>query len=436
MSNFTQLPMIKTVYPVSSLQGTVTVPPDKSISQRAAIFALLYEGKSIIKNYSPAQDPESTLACVQGLGAEVTRLDNVVSIEGRGRYGIQPMSDELDCGNSGTAMRLLSGLLVGAGKDVKLIGDPSLLTRTMKRIIEPLESMGAHIISRNSVYAPLFINREGPLIPIEFELPIASAQLKSCILLAGLFGETPTTVIETVPSRDHTERLLKLNVEEKNGERIISASQKDEIPNQSYTIPADFSAAAFWLVAGSIMPDSKIKLPGVGLNPTRNALLGILKKMGANITIENERMEGAEPVGDILVKSVELRSIQIHEELIPNCIDELPIIAVAMTFAYGMSVISGAGELRHKETDRIMAIAHILDAVGANYEEMENGLVIRGNPDFEFESGTFKSFHDHRIAMAAAILSLKGNSESEIEDAESAAVSYPGFWKDLGLLKP
>ncbi|GAB5409814.1 MAG: 3-phosphoshikimate 1-carboxyvinyltransferase [Balneolaceae bacterium] len=423
--------MIKTVSPANSLQGTITPPPDKSISQRAAIFGLLHDGKSIIKNYSPAQDPQSALLCVEQLGADVTLVGDVVSIEGRGRYGIQPMSDELDCGNSGTAMRLLAGVLVGAGSGVMLIGDPSLSARTMKRIIEPLEKMGAHILARNSEFAPLFVTREDPLNPMEFELPIPSAQLKSCILLAGLFGDTPTKVIEKIPSRDHTERLLNLNIEEKAGKRIISASKKDVIPSQSYTIPADFSAAAFWLVAGCIVPDSEIKLPGTGLNPTRNALLGILKRMGAYVTTDNERMEGSEPVGDITVRTSELRAITIEKELIPNCIDELPIIAVAMTFAYGTSVISGAEELRHKETDRIMAIAKMLKAVGANYEEMEDGLVIRGNPDFKFESGRFRSFHDHRIAMASAVLSLRGNSDSQIEDAECAAVSYQGFWDDL-----
>lgn len=368
------------------------------------------------------------------LGAEVSQIGDVVSIEGCGRYGVRALTDELDCGNSGTAMRLLSGVLVGAGASVKLIGDPSLSARTMKRIIDPLEKMGAYILARNGVYAPLFVTREDPLKPMDYELPIASAQLKSCVLLAGLFGDEPTKVIEKTPSRDHTERLLGLKVEDVDGKRIISASLSDKIPNQSYTIPADFSAAAFWLVAGSIMPDSEIRLEGTGLNPTRTGLMTILKEMGANITIENERMEGAEPVGDIVVRSAKLRKIDIKKELIPNCIDELPVLAVAMLFAEGTSIISGAEELRHKETDRIMAIAKILDAVGANYEEMEDGLVILGNPDFKFKAGQFQSFHDHRIAMASAILSLKGKEASEIEDAEAAAVSYLTFWDDLEKL--
>ncbi len=426
--------MIKKVAPAFSLNGTITPPPDKSISQRAAIFALLHDGRSVIKNYSPAEDPQSTLNCVQMLGADVIQIDQMVTVDSPGRHGVRALSDELDCGNSGTAMRLISGVLVGAGTSVYLIGDPSLSSRTMTRIIEPLEQMGAHILARNSQYAPLFVTREDPFIPMEYELPIASAQLKSCILLAGLFGERPTKVIETTPSRDHTERLLNLNVEEVDGKRIISASINDEIPNQSYTIPADFSAAAFWLVAGSIMPDSEIRMKNVGLNPTRTALLNILLKMGADITIENEHEEGAEPCGDIIVRSAQLRKIDLDPKLIPNCIDELPILSVALMYADGTSIISGAEELRHKETDRIMAITKLLNAVGGVYEEMEDGLVIRGNPYFKFESGKFQSFHDHRIAMAAAILSLKGSSESEIEDAESAAVSYPSFWSDLESL--
>ena len=427
--------MIQKIVPGDRLRGSIAPPPDKSISQRAAIFALLHDGVSEIKNYSPAQDPQSTLSCVEDLGATVIVDKDTVTIKGKGRDGLAEPKDALDCGNSGTAMRLLSGVLVGSGVSAKMIGDASLCSRTMTRIIKPLEQMGSHILARNGRYAPLYVNRLDPLKPMDYELPIASAQLKSCILLAGLFGTEPTRVIETVPSRDHTERLLGLEIVEEEGKKIISASLKDEIPNQSYTIPGDFSAAAFWLVAGCIVPGSEIRLEGTGLNPSRNALLPILQEMGADITIENERMEGAEPVGDIIVRSSELKAINIPEKMIPNCIDELPILAVAMAFASGISVISGAEELRHKETDRIMAIAEMLGATGAKFTEKEDGLEIQGNPEFSFDSAIFKSFHDHRIAMASAILALKGTSESQILDADCAAVSYPGFWKDLDSLR-
>lgn len=423
--------MIKKVIPATSLQGTILPPPDKSISQRAAIFSLLHEGVSIIRNYSTAQDPQSALACVKAMGANVTVHEDSISIKGTGRAGIKAPKEDLDCGNSGTAMRLLAGIIVGSGKQIRMCGDVSLSSRTMTRIIDPLEEMGAHILARNSAYAPLMITRESALKPMDFELPIPSAQLKSCILLAGLFGEKPTRVIEKIPSRDHTERLLHLQVEEQGDDKIISASLNDEIPNQSYTIPGDFSAAAFWLVAGCIIPNSEIRLENTGLNPTRNALLGILQEMGANITIENESMEGAEPTGDIIVRTSNLRAINIAKNKIPNCIDELPILAVAMIFAEGISIISGAEELRHKETDRIMAISKMLKATGASFKEKEDGLEIHGSPDFTFDSATFNSFHDHRIAMASAVLSLKGESASEILEAECAAVSYPNFWEDL-----
>ncbi len=425
--------MIKKITP-AALKGELTLPSDKSISQRAAIFALLHDGVSEVRNFSSAQDPQSTLSCVQQLGAVVEEQEGALIIKGTGRAGLKKPAKDLDCGNSGTAMRLLSGVLAGSGISAKLVGDESLCGRTMTRIINPLEKMGAYILARNSAYAPLFINRNEPLKPMKFELPIPSAQLKSCVLLAGLFGEEVTQVIETLPSRDHTERLLHLEQKVVQGRKIISASLADEIPNQSYTIPGDFSAAAFWLTAGAIQKDAEIVFKNVGLNPTRNALLGILEEMGADLTLENEHMEGAEPAGDIIVKGSNLKPIEINPEIIPNCIDELPVLAVAMLFAEGTSVISGAGELRHKETDRIMAMAKMLKAVGAHFEEKEDGLVIHGDSEFTFQSAEFETFHDHRIAMAAAVLSLKGQQESTIRDAECAAVSYPNFWEDVEKL--
>ena len=427
--------MKKEVSPSPSLKGVIRVPSDKSISQRAAIFALLHEGESRVLNYSPANDPQSTLKCVQDLGATIRQEGDELVITGTGRKGVHTPTKDIECDNSGTAMRLLSGVLVGAGITAKLCGDTSLTERPMKRIIEPLESMGAHILARNSGWPPLYISREDELNAINFELPIASAQLKSCILLAGLFGEIPTKVIETIPSRDHTERLLGLNIEMKDGKRIISSGLSDVIPAQNYTVPGDFSSASFWLVAGAISNDAEIVLEGVGLNPTRNAALHVLKEMGADITVSNQDSEGAEPVGDLLVRNSRLRAINIDPSLIPNCIDELPILAVAMLYADGTSIISGASELRHKETDRIMAISNMLKAVGADFEEKEDGVVINGDPNFEFKGAKFKSFHDHRIAMASAILALKGDKESVIKGAQHASVSYAEFWEDLESIR-
>jgi len=423
--------MIKTIFPPNSLRGVLTLPADKSISQRAAIFSLLHEGESSVTNYSAAHDPQSTLACVQQLGARVVKNGQKLIITGVGRHGIKTAEKDIDCGNSGTAMRLLSGVIAGAGVPARLVGDASLSSRTMTRIIEPLTKMGADFKARENTYAPLSVSRSKPLIPLRFELPIPSAQLKSCILLAGLFGEQPTIVIEKIPSRDHTERLLGLTVTEADHKRMISASLDDEIPAQNYKIPGDFSSAAFWLVAGAIHPDARLELKNVGLNPTRNAALHILEKMGCDIRVSGERKEGPEPVGELTVQSSQLKPVEINPELIPNCIDELPVLSVAMLFADGVSTISGAAELRHKETDRIHAIAEMLQAVGASYQEKEDGLVIHGDPDFTFKGASFQSFHDHRIAMASAVLALKGNHESDIIDAESAEVSYQGFWDDL-----
>jgi len=423
--------MIKTVFPPKSLNGVLTLPADKSISQRAAIFSLLYKGESVIGNYSHAHDPQSSLACVQQLGARVVKNGQKLIITGVGRDGIKTPENDVDCGNSGTAMRLLSGVIAGAGIPARLVGDASLSSRTMTRIIDPLTMMGADFIARENTYAPLSISRSKPLTPLRFELPIPSAQLKSCILLAGLFGEEQTVVIEKIPSRDHTERLLGLTVSQADHKRIISASQDDEIPAQNYKIPGDFSSAAFWLVAGAIHPDARLELKNVGLNPTRNAALHILQKMGCDIRVSGERQEGPEPVGKLTVQSSQLKPVEINPELIPNCIDELPVLSVAMLFADGVSTISGAAELRHKETDRIHAIAQMLKAVGASYQEKEDGLVIHGDPGFTFKGASFQSFHDHRIAMASAVLALKGKNESNIEDAESAEVSYQGFWDDL-----
>jgi 3-phosphoshikimate 1-carboxyvinyltransferase len=304
----------------------------------------------------------------------------------------------------------------------------------MKRIIDPLTQMGAEITAREDDFAPLQINRDGPLKPLHFPLPIPSAQLKSCVLLAGLFGDEQTEVIETLPSRDHTERLLNLTIEEKGEAKHIYSSRTNDIPKQSYRIPNDFSAAAFWLVAGAIHPDAEIMLPNVGMNPTRFGALDILQQMGADISVNNEHNEGAEPVADLRVISSELQPVDITEEVVPNCIDEIPILMIAMLFADGVSHISGAQELRHKETDRLKAMGEILSKAGADFTEYEDGFEIKGASNFVPEPAFFNSYHDHRIAMSAAVLSLMGNQSSQIDHAECTAISYPSFWNDLSLL--
>lgn len=426
--------MDKEVQPAEKLEGTIKLPPDKSISHRSAMFAALHEGSSQISNFSLAADPLSTLSCLQQLGVELEREGQEVTVEGTGRYGFRNPDEPLDCGNSGTTMRLLSGIVGGAGLSCTLTGDESLSARTMKRIIEPLSAMGIGISGRDGNYAPLKFKKEKSVKALHFELPIPSAQLKSCVLLAGLYGKDATEVIETVPSRDHTERLLRLPIEEQGDRKIIISNRSVEIPSQSYRIPNDFSAAAFWLVAGSIHHEASIRLVEVGMNSSRIAALDILQQMGADISIQNEKREAVEPFADLTVTGGTLQPVTITEDIVPNCIDEIPILAVAMLFADGTSRIRGAEELRHKETDRLAAMAEVLQKAGADFEELEDGLEIHGDPDFVPQPASYNSYHDHRIAMSAAVLSLKSSGPSRVEGADCTDISYPGFWDDLSML--
>lgn len=425
--------MIKTVYPASSLNGTIPVPPDKSVAHRSALFAALADGTSRIKNYSPAADPRTTLNCISSLGVSVELDGDEVLVHGKGRFALKSPKTEVDCGNSGTTMRLLSGIVAGAGIEATLTGDASLSKRTMKRIIDPLRMMGAKISAEKDMYAPLHFSKNAGLKPVNFELPIASAQLKSCILLAGLFGKEDTTVIERTKSRNHTEELLKLKIENRGGARIIYSNSDTQIPLQSYTVPGDFSASAFWMVAASIHQHGQVSMPGVGFNPSRTAVLDILMRMGADIRLSNQGYQGSEPVADIEVRQAPLKGITLTREEIPNCIDELPILAIAMLFAEGQSGFRGASELRHKECDRLNAMAVTLEKAGGKFQEHEDGLTIQGNPDFKPSGAFFETWHDHRIAMSAAVLATKCTSPSQIEHAECTGISYPGFFEDLDL---
>lgn len=423
--------MKEIVAPAEALKGTVNLPPDKSISHRSALFAALSEEISVISNYSPAADPQSTLSCLGQLGVQVEKEGRKVTINGVGRDGFKIPGKPLDCGNSGTTMRLLSGILAGAGIESELRGDPSLSARTMKRIIDPLRMMNAEIEARDGIYAPLRIHSHRGIKPLHYPLPIASAQLKSCVLLAGLFGESPTEVIESTPSRDHTERLLELKIELRGKGKMIRSSRADHIPSQTYTVPGDFSAAAFWMVGAAIHKDSRLTLQNVGINPTRTGLLDILKEMGASIQVINERTQGKEPVADLVISSSELKPLNVDPALIPNCIDELPVLMVALCFAGGKSVISGAAELRHKETDRLEAMHTILTLAGARADLLPDGMIIYGKTDFKPRCADFPTYHDHRMAMAAAILASLSDQPSAISDAECTAISYPDFWSHL-----
>ncbi|MFO7845842.1 MAG: 3-phosphoshikimate 1-carboxyvinyltransferase [Balneolaceae bacterium] len=423
--------MTETVKPAASLNGTLSLPADKSISHRSVLFASISNGRSEIRKYSPAADPASTISCMRQLGVNIEQDETSVTVHGVGREGLVSPSEPLDCGNSGTTMRLLSGIVAGAGIEAELVGDESLSARTMKRIITPLRQMGCKIEARNDEFAPLKISAHNGIRPMRYPLPIASAQLKSCVLLAGLYGSTPTEVIEQTLSRDHTERLLDLKKESYGQGKIIRSSLHDPVPAQNYTIPGDFSAAAFWLVGASVHQSSKLVLKNVGMNPSRTGLLHILKQMGASILVKDERMQGREPVADLEISSSSLNAIDLDPALIPNCIDELPVLMVALCFADGRSTISGAEELRHKETDRLSAMHEILSVAGAAVKLTNDGMVIHGSPDFRPEAATFPSYHDHRMAMAAAILASKSSENSTVLDSDCTAISYPGFWSDL-----
>lgn len=423
--------MKKTIEPASRLRGSIIIPPDKSVAHRAAMLASISEAESSISNYPTAADPQSTLACMEQLGVPVKKSDDEVVIQGVGRNGLKAPDKPLDCGNSGTTMRLLTGLLAGAGIPATLQGDESLSRRTMKRIIEPLRKMGLTISAKDDAFPPLRIDKSMPVRPIRFELPVASAQVKSCVLLAGLFGDGSTEVVERIPSRNHTEKMLGLDVIQRGDKRLIFSSNANVIPQQSMRIPGDFSSAAFWLVAGAIHSDADLKLIGVGINSSRTALLDILLRMGAQIEISNERQEGKEPVADFRVRTSNLQATEIQAFEVPNAIDELPIIAVAMALAKGKSSIRNASELRHKETDRISAISDILNAAGVTFQEFEDGLEITGNSGGKFKSFTGSSRHDHRVAMAAAVMGLCSTGPCSIDQADAAAVSYPDFWTDM-----
>lgn len=426
--------MEQTVKPASGLNGILNLPPDKSIAHRSAMFAALAEKKSVIKNYSGAADPQSTLSCLKQLGVPIEQDGSTVIIQGVGRDGFSRPTEPLDCGNSGTTMRLLSGIVAGAGMEATLIGDASLGRRTMKRIIQPLRMMGARIEARDDNYAPLkFLGNKG-IKAMSYELPVASAQLKSCVLLAGLFAREKTTVIEKTPSRNHTEVLLGLPVRKENGRIYVNSSRQIEIPAQDYTVPSDFSAATFWLVAGSLVRNSEISMPNTGVNPTRIAALHILKRMEADIQCTNKKLQGREEVADIVVKTSGLKATNIGPDEVPNCIDEIPILCVAMAFAEGISRITGAEELRHKECDRLAAMSQLLQKTGVDFKENTDGFVIKGNPDLKPAGNIFNSFDDHRIAMSAAVLALKCTSESKVLNAESSRISYPDFWGDLTKL--
>jgi 3-phosphoshikimate 1-carboxyvinyltransferase len=416
------------------LRGTIHVPGDKSISHRAVIFNAIAEGNAQITNFLTGADCLSTIACVQALGVEVSRHEDTVFVSGVGLRGLQEPQNVLDCGNSGTTLRLLSGLLAGRPLFAILTGDASLRSRPQKRIVAPLRSLGAQIDGRaNGDRAPLAIRgaygRGG-----SYELPVASAQVKSCLLLSGLAGEGPLTLTGRIDSRDHTERMLTamgIDLHITDEQIILHPPTHPVFPYPlSLRVPGDPSSAAFWWVAAAIHPDAELTTPGVCLNPSRTGALDVLQAMGAQIEITNTRNEGNEEIGDVTVRSSNLRGTTINGSLIPRLIDEIPVLAVAAAVASGDTLISDAQELRAKETDRIATVVKGLDALGATAEGTNDGMGLSGNGGV-LQGTTLYSHDDHRLAMAWAIASLAAHGETTINGADAVAVSYPGFWETL-----
>lgn len=415
--------MNKIVNPISNgLNGKITIPPDKSISHRAVIFSSLAKGKSVIKNFSKGKDPLSTLNIYKSLGINYEYNDNNLVIISNGT--LTPPSAILDCGNSGTTMRLTAGVLAGQDFNSILIGDESLSKRPMKRIIEPLAMMGA-IIKSNNNKAPLAISGT-KLYGIDYISELPSAQVKSAVLLAGLFAEGKTSFTEPYLSRNHTELMLSYMDAEISTNGLTTSIKKSELQPKTLQIPGDISSAAYFIAAGAIIPNSNIILKDIGLNPTRTGILDILNLMGADIEILDKRIVSNEIVGDIRICSSELRACEISGELIPRLIDEIPVIAVLATQAQGQTIIKNAEDLRNKESDRIKTVVTELKKIGADIEETADGMIINGKTKLK-GGAEIKTYNDHRIAMSLYIAGLICEKEILIEDFDWINISFPEF---------
>jgi 3-phosphoshikimate 1-carboxyvinyltransferase len=436
--------------PAGPLRGSLRPPADKSISHRAALIAAMAEGETVIEGYLDAADTVSTLRAVSALGAEVAVREglgreyrdwdggslgpgSILRVRGVGLQGAARDGATIDVGNAGTLLRLLPGWLAGqGGGEWTLDGDDSIRRRPVDRVAVPLRQMGAKLSCRDDRLPPLRI--EGaPLRGIEYELPVASAQVKSCVLFAGLLAEGETRVVESMRTRDHTERMLgAAGADLRGGGDVIVVSPAERLAIDRFVIPADLSSAAFFLVAALLLPESEIALTGVGLNPTRAGLLSALERMGAKVEEELSEHEGGEPIGDLRVHASELQGTEVGGAEIPLAIDELPLVALAACFAEGTTTIRDAAELRRKESDRIATVTAALTALGGEVEATGDGMVVEGTGGLR--GGVVESHGDHRIAMLGAVAGLASREGVEVSNMGAAAVSYPGFESDLRSL--
>jgi 3-phosphoshikimate 1-carboxyvinyltransferase len=421
-----QTPLRYRVMPGQTLRGSLQVPGDKSVSHRAIMLGSLADGDTEIHGFLQGEDCLATLKAFRAMGVQIHGPEGGrVWVRGVGLHGLKAPAGPLDMGNAGTAMRLLCGILAGQCFDSTLVGDASLSRRPMRRVTEPLTAMGARIDTTETGTAPLGIHGGQRLRGIEYPLPVASAQIKSCLLLAGLYAGGRTVIHEPGPSRDHTERMLAaLGYElERDGPRVALGGG-GRLRGALLEVPADISSAAFFLVGASITEGAELTLTGVGINPTRTGVIDILRLMGADLTLGNERLAGGEPVADIRVRAAPLHGIEIPEALVPLAIDEFPALFIAAACAEGETRLGGARELRVKETDRIQVMAEGLQALGVDARPTEDGMVIRGGP---LRGGRVDSAGDHRIAMAFAMAALRATGPVEIDDCANVATSFPDF---------
>jgi 3-phosphoshikimate 1-carboxyvinyltransferase len=424
------------------LTGRVTVPGDKSISHRSLMLSSLAVGESRIEGLLEGEDVLATAAAMRAMGATIERSDDGIwRVWGVGVGGLLQPAQALDMGNSGTSTRLLAGLIASHPIVATFTGDASLSKRPMGRVIDPLSLMGAEFTASPGGRLPMMVRGLCPAVPIEYTLPVASAQVKSAVLLAGLNTPGITRVVEPVPTRDHSERMLAgfgatLTVEQSNRGRIISITGEAELKPQDIVVPGDPSSAAFWAVAASIVPGAEVLIANVGLNPTRAGIFTALRLMGADITELDSRTVGGEPVADLLVRHAPLKAIEVPHDLAPSMIDEYPVLFVAAALADGRTVARGAEELRVKESDRIAAMAAALSACGVTVEEFEDGLAITGTGGDPIPGGATVTTHlDHRIAMAMTVAGLVARQPVTIDDVAPVATSYPGFFDTLSALR-
>ncbi len=419
-----------TVQPATSLKGELAVPGDKSISHRSIMLGAIANGITTVRGFLRGEDNMSTMHAFRAMGVNIEDDGETISIHGRGLHGLQEPGDVLDCGNSGTTIRLITGLLSGQSFFSVVTGDQYLRKRPMKRVVEPLTRMGARILGRNQgSLAPLAINGGG-LAGIEYSTPVSSAQIKSSIMLAGLYAEGETTVHEPSLSRDHSERMFsQFGASLALSENGVTVRGGFELKAQEVSVPGDISSAAFFIVAALITPDSEILIRNVGVNPTRTGVIDILKAMGGDIELLDQRQLSGEPVADILVRSSRLKGIKISGSVVPRAIDEFPAVCVAAACAEGVTSVRDAKELRVKETDRITAMAGNLKTLGVTVTETEDGMDITGVE--RLAGGNVESFGDHRIAMSLSVAALVADGEITIRDIDCVATSFPNFFQLL-----